>query len=811
MIKLKLAVIYFLIIGALVTAGYVSYNGLTHLMTTLRAAVQPDERAQEFKDLLNFMHSGENNMRLYNITHINDYLIAHHQTNDHINTLLQNLIEECRDDSVISIDLDSISVFFQRKEYVQDQLIRLKRTTVEIPDVMEKVLTEVDSLENNINTQTDTVIYTADTTLSEKPKKKKGFFAWLFPSKKTDEPGITINKDTVTIPNDKPVEISEPIKKTLEEFNRKDKLLRQQLTARDLEFTRENDLLTGKITMIAERSTNYLSRLQAEKAESAGAFFVNTSKYIALAGTASAIILLIMIVVITRDIQVIIRTKKQVEKEKTRAESLARAKEEFLANMSHEIRTPLNSIIGFTRYLKNEKLTQDGGQSLDIISKSSAHLLNIINEILDFSKLEAGQMKLEKSPVYIPDIIQESISLFRSIASEKKLRIFTEIDESLYGIYILCDAYRIRQVLNNLFSNAVKFTHKGFIEIKAGLEEDNHLLLSVKDTGCGIEESALPGIFEKFSQADNSTTRRYGGTGLGLSIVKKIISLMDGDISVDSKLESGTTFTLTIPVEKTTASGENVEAVQQAVDLSGLLILIVDDDPYNLILLKKMFTDCMAEVISAGSGAEALEIIENNEIDLMLVDIHMPEMNGFELLGKAGKDIPAIAISAYVNEDITDKCMQAGFRYIHRKPIETNDIFTSVNEILNPDPEKAIETGKEDGSEILKAPLSPAGIPEEEAELKNKLLNIYYENLSSSMEIIHNCNIENDFEKIRYQAHKLTPSSRHMGYKDLVTVLKKIDELELTPQNKQEAKKLTREFITMATRIRENLYGFISG
>lgn len=809
--RIKLALIYLLILLALSTVGYISYNGLTNLMTTLRLAVQPDERETEFKDLLNLMHSGENNMRLYNITHIKDYLLAHDQITNEINFRLQKLSEECEGDSVLSAYMDSLQSFYDRKNYCHAQLIRLKRTTVDIPDVMEKVLTEVDSIENSINSNSDSVqtdSIPADSANAEKPKKKKGFLSWLFQPKKKEESAAI--PDTTETVEKSPVNISAPIKKTFEEINRRDAVLKKQLMERDLEYTRENDALSIAISRVTEQASGYLQKLQAEKAKTANAFFIKTTRYIAITGTASALLLLILILIITRDVQVIMRTKRELEAAKSRAEQLARTKEEFLASMSHEIRTPLSAIIGFAKYLKQEKLTEDGKEYLSIISNSSDHLLQIINEILDFSKLDAGRMQIEAIPFNAYELMMESAEAFTQEANDKNIRLITRLDDSLKENNIISDPYRIRQVLTNLLSNAVKFTEQGYVELKAGISESQQLDIVVKDTGTGIPEESLQHIFDKFRQADNSTTRKYGGTGLGLSIVRKIVDLMHGNIAVDSVVDRGTTFNIGIPVKITSENIASEPEKETSISLEGINVMAVDDDPYNLMLIEKILGDRKATVISATSGEEALKLVQGKRIDVMINDIHMPGMNGYDLMKATNGTIPAIAVSAYVNESTLQKCKTSGFKKVFRKPVPEKELISLIRELV-PEEDHAKKT--ENVREGIPSFPEPSSVQVEGTDpaTNNKLMNIYYDSISDALSLIKNYPVERDYDKIRYQAHKLIPSTRHMGYSGLADTLKKIEEFKLMPQNINEAEELIREFTALAEKIREQLYIRIAG
>ncbi len=797
--KLKLAIIYILIFSTLTGVGYISYHGLTHLMKTLSSNLQPDIRQKQFKNLITLMHVGENNMRLYNITHLNDYLLVHKQTVKNIFDQLEGLSTECTGDTTLTAYLDSLDYYFKRKAICQEQLIRLKKTQNDLPGIMDKVLSEVDSIEDVVNGKNDSL---TNQNSSEKSQKKKGLLSWLFPAKKEKN----TSPDSVREMGNNPVELTEPIKEAFEEYNRKDSSLKQELMDRDIKYTGENDILSGEISETTEGALSYLDVIHAERAQSAGALFLKKSKYIAIGGTVSAVLLIIMVLVITRDFKVIIKTKKQLERAKTRAEGLARTKEEFLANMSHEIRTPLNAIIGFSKYLKGEKLSPEGKENLDIIYKSSDHLLRIINEILDFSKLEAGQMKIECIPFNAFHLIDETVQSFRKEAAEKEIKLCSEIDNTLNDYEIISDPYRIRQVLNNLVSNAIKFTDKGYVEVSARLNSASMLLITIKDTGPGIEKSTLPGIFEKFSQADNSTTRRFGGTGLGLSIVKKITELMGGKITVESAINRGSTFSVELPVSVSLIPEDHSEPdAEDRIRLDHANILVVDDDPYSLILLEKILKEHNASVATVKSGQEALHILSKHEFNIIIVDMHMPSMNGYDMIKEGEIKIPAIAISAYVDDEMIKKCLEAGFNSVYRKPVNEIEFVKSINQLLSKDRDD--NPTEANFNEKTNNHIAPAGsFAGPDRIIHDRLTTLYFDSLSNTLQEIKNCTAERDFDKVKYHAHKIIPSTRHMGFTELESILKRIEAFKLMPQNVFEANKLIREFIGQSEWIREKLY-----
>ncbi len=339
---------------------------------------------------------------------------------------------------------------------------------------------------------------------------------------------------------------------------------------------------------------------------------------------------------LTRDITELVRTEQALEKAKQEAEQAAKAKSSFLAVMSHEIRTPMNGVIGCASLLGSTNLTPEQEQLVHTIQSSGESLLVIINDILDYSKIEAGKINLEKSPFQLRSLIEDCIELFSKQVSEKALDInyFIEADvpRTLNG-----DATRIRQIINNLIGNAIKFTHQGDVYIDVSLTKMDALnnqcglLITIKDTGIGISEENQANLFNAFSQADSSITRKFGGTGLGLVICKKIVEQMEGTIWFSSVLGEGTTFylNLTLDVAHCDATVDQINDVSQ---LNGIRVLIVDDNTTNRKVLANTVMQWGMIPFAFHSPETTLENLAfGHEYDLVMLDFCMPKTNGCDL------------------------------------------------------------------------------------------------------------------------------------------------------------------------------------
>ena len=396
----------------------------------------------------------------------------------------------------------------------------------------------------------------------------------------------------------------------------------------------------------------------------------------------------------TSDEQQQLNTRLETAIEK--AEKSSQVKTEFLSTMSHEIRTPLNAVIGMSNLMMMGNPRQDQIENLDVLKFSANNLLAIVNDVLDFNKIEAGKVVFEKLKFNLPELMQSICGGHIIKAHEKGLDFDVIIDAALYDVLLTGDPTRLTQILFNLINNAIKFTRKGAIEVKAKCSKYADSLVtvvfSVKDTGIGIEKNNLESIFEPFTQESITTTRQYGGTGLGLAIVKRLLELQGLQMDVKSIIGEGSEFSFQmdfpLTIEGLSAAVKKYPAIHDTGELSSLKMLIAEDNPVNILLMKKLLARWRIVPSFAENGERVIEVLQEGDYDIILMDLQMPILNGFDAARKIRQlhdpkksAIPIIALTAAALNDIKDQVSAAGMNDYISKPFRPDELMEKVQNL----------------------------------------------------------------------------------------------------------------------------------
>jgi CheY-like chemotaxis protein len=476
------------------------------------------------------------------------------------------------------------------------------------------------------------------------------------------------------------------------------------------------------------------------------------------------------------------------------AENAVKAKQQFLSNMSHEIRTPMNAIIGFTKVLLKTDLSDKQKEYLTSIKMSGDALIVLINDILDLAKVDAGKMTFEQIPFRLSLSIAAMLHLFETKIQEKNLTLIKEYDPRIPDV-LVGDPVRLHQIILNLVSNAVKFTSTGKISVSIQLlsEDDEKVKIkfSISDTGIGIARDKIINIFDNFQQASSGTSRLYGGTGLGLAIVKQLVEPQNGTISVKSKIDVGSTFSFILPFQKTK---EDVVVVPQLVELdpeiTNVKVLVVEDIALNQLLMRTLLDEFGFECEIVANGKIAIEMLLVKSYDIILMDLQMPEMNGFEtteyIRHTMNSLVPIIALTADVTTADLTKCKAVGMNDYIAKPVDDRLLYSKIVGYVKKNMPQNEQT-EILNNETLKLKCTNLDFLKQHTKsnqaLMTEMLSLYLEQTPSLIKTMKQCLSTKDWNLLSKTAHKLIPSFSIVGISaDFENMARKVQEYAGTQQ-----------------------------
>ena len=502
---------------------------------------------------------------------------------------------------------------------------------------------------------------------------------------------------------------------------------------------------------------------------------------------------------------------------KNAAETIAEMKSSFLANMSHEIRTPMNGIMGLTKLLLNTRLSGKQSEYLRAIESSSDTLLVIINDILDISKIEAGKLSLEKKEFLFINLLSSVVGVFEGKALEKGIELVANYHQNNLPEVLVGDSVRLNQILYNLINNAVKFTQEGSVTLTVNTVEmsDKDVLLkfTITDTGIGISQEQQSQIFNEFSQANSSTSREFGGTGLGLSIVKKLVELQGGSVTIVSEEEKGSSFIFEIlyPHKKMSESDISISNDSLDFNLGGLNILLVEDNPVNQLVVTDLLSEVGAEVELAVNGQEAINLFKPEKHAVILMDMQMPVMDGYEAIRRlrdVGFDVPIIALTAHVSEVEMEKCKSAGANEYLSKPYKPQELYQKISQLLNTRELPSLAFDLDDSSALsLNVPklwdrnflLDYIGGSE---RLMLKILDKIKSEIPKDLELLIAFNSELNREKLGSICHKMKPNIQILGSTSIYNL---IVQLEIDARSNDESLPLQEKVGLLIVKLKELL------
>jgi PAS domain S-box-containing protein len=506
---------------------------------------------------------------------------------------------------------------------------------------------------------------------------------------------------------------------------------------------------------------------------------------------------------IAEDAKLKAESATKIAEEATRlAESAVKAKQQFLSNMSHEIRTPMNAILGFTKVVLKTSLSPRQREYLNAIKTSGDALIVLINDILDLAKVDAGKMTFEQAPFKLAESISSMLHLFKLKIEEKNLRLVRIYDERIPPI-LLGDAVRLHQVILNLVSNAVKFTNEGEITVSVRLlsedEEKVTIEFAVQDTGIGIPEDRISSIFENFQQATSETSRLYGGTGLGLAIVKQLIELQDGKITVASVPAKGSTFSFTLNFNKTTIEIESETACREPDQTPHRIsALVVEDIPLNQLLMQTLLDEFGFACDIAANGKIATDMLQRKTYDVILMDLQMPEMNGFQateyIRNTLRLSTPIIALTADVTTTDLAKCTEVGMNDYISKPVNERQLHAKISAAV-----RAVVVALPAAAASSASPRYTnmkflADRTRSRPELMLKMIHLFMEQTPVLIQMLKRTMREQNWIALQSTAHKMIPSFSIVGMSvEYERMAKKLQDYDGNPLQEENMHAVIRE------------------
>lgn len=744
--------------------GYKAYTRLNQMVEDLEKGAQPNYNLIILNEVSFYINEMESNIDSYRTQPSPRFMQSFNEALDESLFLIDSLRTNMTDPDEIKL-YDSLSSLVGNWAKVQTQIGALNS------DILENTL---DDLAEKIE-ELPELIAKEDTTL-EKEEAKKGFIGRLFARKK--------KLDTIKKPSQSErlqQEILEELANAKTSSNREEKALRNRLASLNEESTRLQNEIVDLMNNL-ELTELQKDQRNVKNVEEAAA---STNQEIIVFSTLSSILLVITIIT---QLNYLARNRKYQEALRTakaNAEDLAQAKERFLANMSHEIRTPMNAIAGFTNQLLKTDMSAEQRDQLEVVQSSSDHLIHLLNDILDLSKLQANKVELEPELFDVRATLFEVIRVFEEKAKTKNIKLKTEFES--VPKYVNGDPHRLRQMVTNLVHNSIKYTEDGSVTLSASIHKKENktvtLRVSVKDTGEGIPLDKQSKIFEEFEQANTSDQTK--GTGLGLAITQMLLKLHGGEIEIDSEPGRGTEISLLIPYEVGKAEKKKKPVQEEEIILKGLKILIADDEPFNLKLLEAIFKNHEVTVISAHDGKQALSALQSENFDLGILDVKMPGLSGFQVVEQIrNSDLensatPMLALTATISNYERELSKDSGFDLIMRKPFNEPELLKVIEELTSKTSAlNGRENGKADNNTDQKKLYDLSNLQSiGDSAFVNEMVETFKQSATKSLVRLNEEVQSENREGIGAEAHKMLPPARHLNAVSLVEALEALKEM----------------------------------
>lgn len=786
-------ILSYLVLGALaVVVGYFIYSEYKNYV------INPTEKTEEKKffatgSLVNLVYEADSFSRLALLTQKEkDY-------KKYI-TLSDSLFEKVETIKLLTNDesqkrqLDSVRELLTEKKKNIEQL-RILKITNSKDTSLDDILNEFKKLDNSMGKLTLETFVENPAALS--PKERSFWNSYI------DIINQNNDVDTTQVQARMVDSMLAQSRYLVAEAKRENSRAQRSLQQKENELIRNDLTLSSQLRLLItnfEAENTKLNNLEKTKREASVARTVTILQGAAVVGF---VVILLFTYFILSDFFRAERFKQSLEKSKKYAENLLKSREQLIATVSHDLKTPLNTIVGYTGLMENTSLSEKQHHYINQIHSGSEYVSKLVNDLLDFSKLEAGKLKMESVPFSLENLLQQTTETYRDIYSEKKVELLVTIDPYLQNRVFESDPLRMQQILNNLVGNAFKFTETGSIELKASLlkarKKSVRVKIDVIDTGIGISEEKQQLIFKEFTQAEADTAKKFGGYGLGLAISKKLASLLDGSLKVESKPGEGSTFTLQIPLKKSDRTVRNSTKTSETA-FKNLKAIVFDDDPAMRTMLSELFGQMNIEIRDFEKYS-TFEKGEKTDFDFVLTDIQMPTTSGFEILENFKKG----AINNYNNQPIiamtgsrehTRKAyFDKGFTEVLQKPFTKNDLVSVLEKVL---PSSISSVKKQsNSSETVTTPQPAQRARQEKSDLYdlsllrsfletdealNDVLEVFYTQTKKDMVELKGFIEGKNREEVSQTAHRMLTMCRQISAHKVIPIL---EALETIPEEEK--------------------------
>lgn len=762
-IEVQVTFLAVIIAGSVIATGYLAYKSLSDIVFSVQQEAAPDYQLFVLKDIASDLATVENSVRLYVLTNEEQNLNPYHQKDKAVRDKLKNLQSDYSPEYAMVVD--SFRTLALEKLDIWQGILDLHNASLNEKPVFSEIYSQLEEPR-------------VDTIITE--TREKGFLKGIFGKRKVIYDTLLVEKNLER--NQLKNEIQN-IESSIKEKDSQINILESKLIER-------NGEIGNSLTQLVQWGERYESNKRISKIDEAHRLAQITYKRLALFSAAAMVLLLAVIFLLFNYQRKARAYQRALKKAKEEAEKLALAKEQFAANVSHEMRTPVNAIYSMAEQMQMQSLGESFNKQLSVLAHSASHLKSIINDTLDFSKIQAKKLSLDSIHFSPASVFEEVAGVQETEAKKKGIELIYKPETSLPDA-LLGDPLRLKQILINLVGNAVKFTDNGKVELIVKTETENKqkiwLHFKVTDTGIGISKKDQEIIFDEFVQIENISGKKYSGTGLGLAIVKKLVEMQNGTISVESEPGAGTAISVSIPY----LPGDKAKIVQEAffapeipAHFKNRKILIADDEDFNRFVLMNILDKWGVNYLEAKNGQDAVSLALENHFDLIFMDMRMPKKNGLEAAQEILKNKPGTSIVAVTASDrITDQeaSRKAGMAGFLVKPFSEKELFEVVSKFWGNE--------KSAGEIEMEPKINPRDLEKIAAGdpgFFKEMILLYFKTSENGLKMLEEAVAQKNWETVSETAHKMAAPSKHLKAENLYKKLKNLENISETNPDENE-------------------------